>query len=97
MRDREMPKVTKCVGVNSFVGALINMVFEPKITSGFKKIHGDPTLRLKVISEKQCYASMKHIVELFQLQYISAKACKSHFFWSYNAIVFSQCAIPIKL
>ena len=37
MRDREMLKVTKCVRVNSFVGALINMVCEIKITSGFKK------------------------------------------------------------
>ena len=26
------------IGVNSFVGALINMVCEPKITSGSKKI-----------------------------------------------------------
>ena len=37
MREREMLKVTKCVGVNSFVGALINMVSELKITSGSKK------------------------------------------------------------
>ena len=37
MREREMLKVTKCVGVNSFVGALINMVCELKITSGSKK------------------------------------------------------------
>ena len=37
MREREMLKVTKCLGVNSFVGALINMVYEPKITSGSKK------------------------------------------------------------
>ena len=49
MREREMLKVTKCVRVNSFVGALINMLCELKITSGFKKnvykFHGDPTLR----------------------------------------------------
>ena len=49
MREREMLKVTKCVRVNSFVGALINMVSELKITSWFKKncvkISGDPTLR----------------------------------------------------
>ena len=38
MREREMLKVTKCVGVNSSVGALINMVCEPKITSGLKKL-----------------------------------------------------------
>ena len=67
MRESEMLKVTKCVRVNSFVGALINMVCELKITSGSKKIvqkfHGDPTLRQKVISEKQCYAAMKYLVE----------------------------------
>ena len=49
MREREMLKVTKCVRVNSFVGALISMVCEQKITSGSKKIvqkfHGDQTLR----------------------------------------------------
>ena len=33
MRELEMLKATKCVGVNSFVGALINMVCELKITS----------------------------------------------------------------
>ena len=37
MREREMLKVTKCLRVNSFVGALINMVCEPKITSESKK------------------------------------------------------------
>ena len=37
MREREMLKVTKCLGVNSFVGALINMACEPKITSGSEK------------------------------------------------------------
>ena len=37
MREREMPKVTKCVRVNSFVEALINMVCELKITSGSEK------------------------------------------------------------
>ena len=37
MREREMLKVTKCVRVNSFVEALINMVCELKITSGAKK------------------------------------------------------------
>ena len=37
MREREMLKVTKCLRVNSFVGVLINMVCELKITSGFKK------------------------------------------------------------
>ena len=37
MREREMLKITKCVRVNSFVGALINMVCELKITSGFGK------------------------------------------------------------
>ena len=49
MHGREMLKVTKCVRVNSFVGALINMVCELKITSGSKiivqKFHSDPTLR----------------------------------------------------
>ena len=34
MREREMLKVTKCVRVNSFVGALISMVCELKNTSG---------------------------------------------------------------
>ena len=37
MREREMLKVTKCVRVNSFVGALIKMVCEVKITSWSKK------------------------------------------------------------
>ena len=37
MRVREMLKVTKCIRVNSFVWALINMVCEPKITSGSEK------------------------------------------------------------
>ena len=37
MREREMLKVTKCVRVNSFVGALTNMVCELKTTSGSKK------------------------------------------------------------
>ena len=37
MREREMLKVTKCLRVNFFDGALINMVCEPKITSGSKK------------------------------------------------------------
>ena len=48
MREREMLEVTKCLRVNSFVGALINMVCELKNTSWSKKIvqkfHGDPTL-----------------------------------------------------
>ena len=47
-RERQMLKVTKCIGVKSFVEALINMVCELKITSGSKKIllkfHGDPIL-----------------------------------------------------
>ena len=37
MREREMLKVTECVGVNTFVGALINIVCELNITSGSKK------------------------------------------------------------
>ena len=37
MREREMLKVTKCLRVNSFVGALINMVCKIKYTSGFRK------------------------------------------------------------
>ena len=37
MREREKLKVTKCLGVNSFVGALINMVCELKNTSGSRK------------------------------------------------------------
>ena len=37
MRECEMLKVTKCIRVNSFVGALINMACELKITSGYKK------------------------------------------------------------
>ena len=69
MREREMLKVTKCVGVNSFVWALINMVCELKITSGSKKIvykfHGDLTLCSKVISEKQCYVAMKYIIIVY--------------------------------
>ena len=34
MGEREMLKVTKCVGVKSFVEALKNTVCEMKITSG---------------------------------------------------------------
>ena len=34
---REMLKVTKCIRVNSFVGALIIMVCDIKFTSGSKK------------------------------------------------------------
>ena len=37
MREREMLKVTKCVRVNSFIGALINMIWKLKITSGSKE------------------------------------------------------------
>ena len=37
IRERGMLKVTKCLRVNSFVGALINMVCELKINSGTKK------------------------------------------------------------
>ena len=37
MRESEILTVTKCVRVNSFVGALINMVCELQITSGSKK------------------------------------------------------------
>ena len=33
-----MLKVNKCIGVKSFVEALINMVCELKITQGLKKI-----------------------------------------------------------
>ena len=38
IRERQMLKVTKCIGVKSFVEALINMVCELKITSGCKKM-----------------------------------------------------------
>ena len=37
MRDSEMLKATKCLRVNSSVGALINMVYELKILQGLKK------------------------------------------------------------
>ena len=37
MREREMLKVTKYVRVNSFVGALMNMVCELKNTAWSKK------------------------------------------------------------
>ena len=37
MSEREMLKVTKCLRVISFVGALIYMVYKLKITSGSKK------------------------------------------------------------
>ena len=53
--------VTKCIGVKSFVKALINMVCELKVTSWSKKIvqkfHGDPKFRGKDIYEKHCYAT----------------------------------------
>ena len=38
MREHEMVKVTKFIGVNSFMEALLNMVYEIKITSGLKKL-----------------------------------------------------------
>ena len=45
------------------------MVYELKILHGLEKIvwkfHGDPTLRQRVISDKQCYAAMKYIVVEF--------------------------------
>ena len=37
MREREMLKVTKCVGVKFFVEALINMVYKLKNTLWSKK------------------------------------------------------------
>ena len=37
MRECEMLKVTKCLRVNSSVGALINIICELKNTSGSKK------------------------------------------------------------
>ena len=37
MLEREMLKVTKCLRVNTFVEALINMVCRLNITSVFKK------------------------------------------------------------
>ena len=37
MREHEMLKVAKCLRVNSFVEASINMVCDLKITSGSKK------------------------------------------------------------
>ena len=41
-----MLKVTKCIGVKSFVEVLLNMVYELKILHGLEKIvlkfHGDP-------------------------------------------------------
>ena len=56
-----------------------------KLLQGLKKIvykfHGDPTVSLKVISEKQCYAAMKYIVvsnyylltDLFQYSFMPSK------------------------
>ena len=41
MREREMLKVTKCLRVNSSVGALINMIasyLKEKLLQGLKKI-----------------------------------------------------------
>ena len=38
IRERQMLKVTKCIGVKSFMEALINMVCKLKITSGCKKM-----------------------------------------------------------
>ena len=57
MREREMLKVTKCVRVNSFVGALINMVYKLKITSGSKKKLCKNFMKKKVISEKHALES----------------------------------------
>ena len=50
------------------------MTYEIKITSWSKKkivykFHGDPTFRWKVISEKQCYAALKYIVDNLILEY----------------------------
>ena len=38
MREPEMQKVSKCVRVNSFVGVLMIMLCELKVTSESKKI-----------------------------------------------------------
>ena len=62
-----MLNVTKCIGVKSFVEALINMVCELKITLGSKencvKIPWCSDTRLKVISEKQGNAAYEiHVV-----------------------------------
>ena len=51
MREREMLKVTKCARVNSFVGALINMVCELKITSWSKKMRKNRMLILHSIKK----------------------------------------------
>ena len=60
MREREILKVTKFIGVNPFVYAFINM------TCGLKKYvrmlkkncvampYSEPTFRYKIISQKQC-------------------------------------------
>ena len=45
MREREMIKVTKCVGVNSFVEALIIMVCELKLLQGLKKSVNSAVIR----------------------------------------------------
>ena len=63
MHERQMLKVTKCIGVKSFVEALINMVCELKITSGRKKkmCKNFMVIRYSIkelaISEKHGYAA----------------------------------------
>ena len=58
-----MLKVTKCIRLNSFVEALMNMVCELKITSGFKKklCKNFMVIRHSVkqlfAKKKQCYAA----------------------------------------
>ena len=69
MREREMIKVTKCVRVNSFVGALLNMVCELKNTSWSKKKLCKNFMVIRhcikeLLAKKECYAAMKYIVVL---------------------------------
>ena len=53
-----------------------------KLLQGLKKIvlkfHGDPTVSLKVISEKQCYAAMKYIVDTY-ICYIRIDSCAEYY------------------
>ena len=69
MREREMLKVTKCIGVKSFVEALINMACELKITAGSTKNCvkvlwiSDISLKSYLPKKNRVTRPMKYIVE----------------------------------
>ena len=68
MREREMLKVTKCVRLNSFVEALINMVCELRITSWSKKLCKNFMVIRHCVKELLS-KNMKYIVVILNSEY----------------------------